>query len=719
MNKVILFLLISLGLLYAQDKVSFSGKVIDNKGSALPGVNVLIGERGAATSETGSFLITGISKGNYRVKFSMVGYAEVVIPEFQLVSDTVFTVVMREKVFQFDAVVVSAGKHEQSLSDLPVSAAVMSNSEIERKNFVNLDDALRYVPGVSMTLDQLSIRGSSGYSRGAGTRVLVALDGIPMYTGDSGEIIWEVFPMPEISRVEVIKGAASSLYGSSAIGGVVNVITKEPGLSPLTFIRTYAGFYDKPSNESWEWSDKTRMYNGLTVGYSNGSGPVKFSLSFTRTEDMSYRQGDWKKRYAGYAKIIYDINEENKLTLLANGYTQDKGTFNFWKNFNNALVPPDGDQGQRLPSERILTGIIYNSKLSEKISLTNRLSFYHSFWKDGSESLNSSNSKQVRNDLQFDYKISEGWLLISGIEMNHSKVNANIFGINNATGIGVYFHSDYKLNPKTIVTGGVRYDYNKRKGLTQESAISPKLGINYKFAENLSARFFFGTGFRAPSVAETFTSTTTSGITVQPNLNLKSENNYSFETGINYAPVNFLELDAAVFYNRYFDLIETRLDTTILTSPYIIFDNVTNAAIAGFDFTSVFNYDNVFLKTGYTYLDARDIDKNKALKYRPKHLLYASISYTYDIYEAGVNFRYASKVDEVDDELVDFGFVADGEKRVEIRTFDLWFSASFFRYNLPLRAGINIYNLFNYNYVEMLGNVSPIRNISLNLDLLM
>lgn len=719
MNNVLALIIVLTISVFAQTKVELTGRVTDESGYPIPGVNILLEDFGAATDDTGKFKISAIEGGVYDIKFSAVGFETKILENVELISDTQLNIVMNEKTILFDAVVVTAGKHEQNLKELPVSAAVMQSREIERKNFINLDDALRYIPGVSMTLDQVSIRGSSGYSRGAGTRVLVALDGIPMYTGDSGEIIWEVFPMPEIERIEVIKGAASSLYGSSAIGGVVNVLTKEPGKTPLTFLRTYGGFYDKPSNEQWEWSDDTRFFNGLTVGHSNNINDLGYAVSLTRTEDMGYRQGDWRKRYAGYLKMNYQFGETDNLTLLANGYMQDKGTFNFWKNLNNALVPPDADQGQRIPSERFLTGIIYNSELTQKLKFTNRLSFYHSFWKDGSESLNSSNSKQIRNELQFDYAASENLLFISGVEVNYATVNANIFGINNAYGFGLFLHGDYKLNEPVTLTAGVRYDYHKRKNINQESAFSPKFGINYKLSEDLSARFFFGTGFRAPSVAETFTSTTTSGLTIRPNQNLSSETNYSVETGVNFTPADFLELDAALFYNRYFDLIETTIDTTNLTEPYVYFDNVTNARIAGFDFSSGLKFGDFYLKTGYTFLDTEDLDEGSFLKYRPKHLLYLSATYRYDIFEAGVDFRYSSRVDEIDDELIDFGFVADGEKRVETRTVDLRFSAALFRYNIPGRIGLNIYNLFNYNYVEMIANVSPIRNISLNLDLLM
>ena len=132
-----------------------------------------------------------------------------------------------------------------------------------------MEDALRYVPGINMVDDQISIRGSSGYSRGTGSRVLLALDGLPFYTGDTGETIWEAIPTTEIKRVEIIKGAASSLYGSSAIGGVINAISRDISPYPVTTLNGFTGLYDQPYYQGWNWSGEMRPFNGLTIAHSN------------------------------------------------------------------------------------------------------------------------------------------------------------------------------------------------------------------------------------------------------------------------------------------------------------------------------------------------------------------------------------------------------------------------------------------------------------------
>jgi iron complex outermembrane receptor protein len=134
-----------------------------------------------------------------------------------------------------------------------MSVSTMDAGSISRRNIITLDDALRYVPGVNLTEYQVNVRGSSGYSRGAGSRVLLLVDGIPFVTGDTGEMNFETLPVGQIERVEVVKGAASALYGSSALGGVINVITKRIPEQPETRIRAFGGFYGTPSFPQWDW----------------------------------------------------------------------------------------------------------------------------------------------------------------------------------------------------------------------------------------------------------------------------------------------------------------------------------------------------------------------------------------------------------------------------------------------------------------------------------
>ena len=282
--------------------------------------------------------------------------------------------------------------------------------------------------------------------------------------------------------------------------------------------------------------------------------------------------------------------------------------------------------------------------------------------------------------------------------------------------MGVYTVADVNFHFPLIASVGIRYDYSKLDSLNGSGAVSPKIGLNYKLYDNLILRSSLGTGFRAPTLAEAFTSTSSGGITVKPNPNIKSESNTTFELGINYVPFNFVKLDFAAFRNEYYNMIEPGIDPS---DGLAVFSNVLRARIEGFEsnVSTTFIPCMLDLELNYTYMWARDIEKNIALKYRPRHLFYSSLNFNKWNLHFGIEFRFWSKVEKIDNELVDLGIVVDGEKRVPVYVTDLNFGYNLFSIGLPVNVYLNVKNLFNYNYVELIGNLREIRNFTLGLNL--
>ena len=102
---------------------------------------------------------------------------------------------------------------------------------------------------------QASVRGGSGFSYGAGSRVLALIDGLPVLSADAGNIRWQFLPLENLSQIEVIKGASSVLYGSSALNGIINFRTADATNIPETRFFVEAGVFDKPGNKNWIWWD--------------------------------------------------------------------------------------------------------------------------------------------------------------------------------------------------------------------------------------------------------------------------------------------------------------------------------------------------------------------------------------------------------------------------------------------------------------------------------
>ncbi len=717
-NKIFWVFYFSVASLISAQNFSVSGKVTDVNLNPLSGVNVFIQGKsiGTHTDSSGNYQISNITSGIYNIEFSMIGYKKETRNNIVITDKSVIiNIKLEEIVIQSESIIITAGKHEQEISELPVSTVVINNRQINNRNYISLDEALRHVPGVSVNLDQISIRGSSGYSRGAGTRVLVAQDGIPLYTGDTGEIIWEIIPITEFKRIEIIKGAASSLYGSTAIGGVINIITKEITNNPVTYFKSYFGAYDRPSHKEWDWSNEYRTFNGLTLTHSQKVGNLGFTLSGTRTEDLSYRQSGFVKRYTGYLKSTYNFDSSNTLTFLANGLTQNRGNFIYWKSTRSALQPRDIDQGQRVYSDRFMLGLIYNRIFSKDFFVNTKASYYNTHWRDETESSDNSRAGLGRLEIQSTYNFHKNLFWINGIEANYGNVKSNIFSHHSSSGFGFYSHIDLKFEFPLLISAGARFDYSKLDSIDSFSSFSPKIGLNYKLSETTILRASAGKGFRAPTLAETFTKTSASGVVIKPNPSLIPEYNFSFEFGINQVCSNNLVLDISAFQNEFYDFIEPGID---LTDGQVYFNNVTRARIQGIETTLNYELFNSSLKINlnHTYLWARDIEKKRMLKYRPRHTFYASAVYSISSFEVESNFRFWSRVEEIDNEIIDLGVVIEGDKRVPVYVWDARVGYSFIIYDLPLKINLNANNLLNYNYVEMIGNLSPIRNISLSLE---
>ncbi len=700
---------------------SITGRVVDLKDKPIPGVNVVLANTnfGAASDGEGNYEIANLPPGTYTIEFSAIGYEKLKNENIIVQKESIIlNIVLKEAVIVSEEVLITAGKYEQKKSDLPISAEVISGKEFAERNFSNLEDAIRYVPGVTMTEDQVSIRGSSGYSRGTGSRALLAIDGLPFYTGDTGEIVWEMLPVTEMQRIEIIKGAASSLYGSAAIGGVINAISRDISDIPTTIFNGFYGFYERPYYSEWDWSGELRPFNGVTLSHSNKFGKFGFNISFTRLEESSYKQDDDFKKYIGYLKTIYNFTPVSSLTFIANTFNKQAGQFLYWKDSRNALVPPDQNLGDRIETNRYLFGLIYKSLISDKLLLNIKTSYYRNYFKDNQALPNESTSNLYRGEVQLNSNITDFLVLTGGVEGTLSEVKSSLFGNPDANSMGIYAVTDINFSFPLIASVGVRYDYGKLDSLDGSGAVSPKLGFNYKIFNNLILRSSLGSGFRAPTLSEAFTSTSTGGITVKPNPNIKSEYNLTFEIGVNYMPINLLNLDLAVFQNEYYDMIEPGIDPT---DGLVFFSNVVRARIQGLEAGTIFYLlpNELSLSLNYTYLWARDLETGNALRYRPRHVFYSGLDFRKWNFEFGLNFRYTSQVEEIDDELVDLGIVVDGDLRVPVYTTDVRLGYNLVAFEMPLNLYLNIKNIFNYNYVELIGNLRQIRNYSFGVNLML
>ena len=238
---------------------SIYGSVVDTEtGEGLPAANVVVvGERtGASTDMDGNFFIPKLNKGKHTIEISMMGYEKKRI-EISVADKLELNVRLTPSVEVEQPIIVTASRMKQNLQDSPVTTTVVTSDAISDHTSVTPEELMHYVPGVTMNKNQVSLRNSSGYAYGAGSRVLIMVDGIPLLTGDSGEIKWDALPIDYAKQIEVVKNAGSAMYGSGALGGVINIITREPDGEARYHLYGEIGAYDKPYYPQWEWTQKT------------------------------------------------------------------------------------------------------------------------------------------------------------------------------------------------------------------------------------------------------------------------------------------------------------------------------------------------------------------------------------------------------------------------------------------------------------------------------
>jgi iron complex outermembrane receptor protein len=689
---------------------------------------------GATTDAGGRFTLRRVTPGTYTVAVFMIGYERLSLGGISIRAGETRTleIPIRSVPLQADPVVVTASRREQSLQEVPVSLATVTARAIADRNIVTLDEALRFVPGVNMLSDQVNIRGSTGYSRGVGSRVLILLDGLPYITGDTGEINWETIPMFSVDRVEVVKGAGSALYGSSALGGVINVITKEiPSQSEIRF-RLFSGLYDKPRYPEWEWTTKPRFNSGFFMSYSGTTGPLSYLISAGRTVDESFRENDAYHRWSFFAKARYVLSSSQSMAIAANYLVRSHGNFFWWKSLREPLRPADSQRDGMVNSRRGNVSVAYNEFVTDKFFYTAKVIYFGNFWRDDSLGRvnNTSASHLISTDVQATYELSKPHILTFGVAANYDRVSANLFGEHPGFGAAVYAQDEMTPAPGLKLIAGLRFDWQKVSVLSPTSQLNPKLGLVYMPDKETSIRASLGSGFRYPAIGELYieSSTNVSQVAVLPNTGLRVEKSTSFEIGVNRTIIERVSVDVALFNNDFRDLIEpsveikkyrpTPTSPNEVTGPVIQFENVTRARIQGVEAEIKTEWLRRMLSTdiGYTYTWPRDLDANAVLKFRPRHLVYVSGQCSWEHARLVADFRYLSRIERIDDNLVRLAPIINGDQRVDVKIVDLRSSYDLIGLGAPLRIGFTINNLLNYSYVELLGNLGPVRTFVLTLE---
>ena len=499
---------------------------------------------------------------------------------------------MREPVQNITTVVVSAGRRSQEIEEVPISMEIIRPGLIDNKGINDLEQAVEQSPGVFTMDGQVSIRGGSGFSYGAGSRVLLLWNGMPLLSGYAGDTQWNAIPMEQASQIEIMKGAASVLYGSGALNGVIALTEKEPGIKPETKIKVQFGVYDNPSRESLKWWGKENnspfqpalgapMNQQIEVYRSQMYKRLGYTVSTTFFHNDGYREGETELR-GRLSGTIYYRPQKWKRVKAGLGYNyqmQKTGNFLIWESDSLGYTPSGGADttnsestltynfGQRLfldPYVKII------DKKNNRHNLKTRMYF--------AENANLNNTSQSNGaiiyfaEYQFQRQFAKGGSITSGISETFNVVKSQLFGDHTATNAAVYGQYEQHLG-KFDLTAGVRLEYFKmddseidtkyivRKSDSLSIPFYPifRAGAHYELAKYTHLRASFGQGIRYPSVAERYTQTSVGALNIFPNPEVSPEIGWAGELGIKQG-VKIGDwkglIDVAGFVNEYQNMME-------------------------------------------------------------------------------------------------------------------------------------------------------------------
>jgi iron complex outermembrane receptor protein len=626
----------------------------------------------------------------------------------KLSKDTLLTINLKTQVQEISDVVVTASRRNQNIEDVPISMEIIKPELINNKGFSNLEQAVDQSPGVYAMDGQVSIRGGGGFAYGAGSRVALLWNGVPMMSPDIGDAKWNAIPMEQTSQIEILKGASSVLYGSGALNGIIALTEKEPSPKGNFSAKVQSGVYGNPRRKSMQWWDKNPTFHLADVYFGKSYKYLGYTVGANAYLDSGFRQGENEKRFRLNGSFYFKPKSNSKLKagLSYNAQYQDMGVFILWKNDSLGYQAQDNTLSRQ---KAIRINVDPYIKFYDKFKNQHQLKTRYYLVTSGNESKvgDASIADLFYADYQFQRKFGTSINLSAGITHNLGQVKSWVFGDHISSNSALYGQVESKFKQLDI-TAGMRIEHYKLDDMKADSRffindslsipVYPifRMGMHYKLTPATHIRASFGQGVRFPSIAERFVSTSVGGLTIFKNPNLKPEKGWSSELGFK----QLVKLgsswkgffDVAAFINEYSNMTEFTfgiynpltgeslssngiLDTEayneliaqgIVLSQLVGFraTNAEKARITGleFSFNSQGKIGEVELTSllGYTYMNPISLNQDPTyrisfsdstsnmLKYRFKHLVKLDIQATYKKFSLGISLRYNSFMKNID-----------------------------------------------------------------------
>ncbi|NQS89780.1 TonB-dependent receptor [Patescibacteria group bacterium] len=458
--------------------------------------------------------------------------------------------------FKLGEVVVTATRDDVRLRDVPASVSVIESEDIRMSPFQKTEDVLRTVPGVEVRMHYgvhtiagtrpVNIRGVGGY----GDRTLVLVDGVPQNNANNGWVEWSQIPLDYVERIEVVKGPFSALYGSNAMGGVINIITKKPSKDRETVIEEKYGSLST-------WSTKVIQSQKIgRVGYYI-SGKYEDTDGYIATKpQQSYDIKRYRKENNYIGNITFDLDDISELIFGFSSYhvRMGRGREFFYGKTKNQHFYSNYERNDE--DVHFLATLYIND--DEWDANFDKATSYDYLYRNEVIPM-----KAVGSIVQADIDLADWNKLTLGVDYKHNKIEKEdeYFTVERSGGVegkqhcvSIFFHDDMRFfNDRLILNLGGRFDwiknydganwdtnpaplpaYSNNFSSKSWSEFSPKIGTVYHLSDKTTLRGSMGTGFKAPSVYELYTSLTRGKLYIECNSELKPEEILAYDIGVEH-----------------------------------------------------------------------------------------------------------------------------------------------------------------------------------------
>jgi len=634
----------------------------------------------------------------YNTKFLFALFAIFLCSSFPFAQNNIIQKTDTAGYYKLNDVVISATKTNSNTLEIANSISLIDSVQISNSNSNNVFDVLRNETGISFTRQGGNGTLSNLYIRGANSsHTLVLIDGVEInLTNDpSGVYDFSALPIDNIDRIEVLRGPQSTLYGSDALAGVINIITKKGNGTPKYSLQTEGGSYN--------------TYKAL-VGLKGSIQKLNYSVALSRTGSDGFSVAS--KKYGNTEKDGYTFNNISSLI----GYNlSENSEVNLYTRFLKSESENDqfggmfGDDPTYLTKQEEFSVRgegklkLLNGDWNQKLGLT----FFRNVRKNSFDTSSASvyysralyDGRKYKLDWQNDFQLNNSNLLTAGAEFEVEESASEYYAFNyiqlpdyasvipmkDAKTFGVFVQDQLKFDESFFVTLGLRLDDHNKFGSQFTYRFAPAYML---WETGTKFKATIGTGFKAPSLFYLYDP-------AYGNENLNPEKSFGFDAGIEqYFFSASTSFGATFFYNKYTDMFGF---------DYVTFKtiNINKAVTKGAEiFLQAKPVDGLDLKVNYTLTEARDISPNSAdfdkkLLRRPENKVGFFASYSF-IPKANVNAEVIWVGTRED---IDFSIY----QRTELKGYVLLNLAAHYDVFNFLRLNVRVENLLDTDYEEVFG----------------